>query len=151
MAIVAPQLKQLTPHGWPCNACASTTSVACTCVVRLQRRQRPAAQVMQSALQVVEGKPAALEQEPGEEEVSLLTGHLGEDAAATNQGPLLLSLLKVLLAQAGCSGSGWPGGTCLPSPSHLKLRLSLSSMPVCLSAVSYSASLKPQWGFCKPS
>ena len=60
----------------------------------------------EAVLQVVEGKPAALEQEPGEEEVSLLTGHMREDVAATNQGPLLLSLLKVLpaLATPCCTG-----------------------------------------------
>ena len=46
-------------------------------------------------LQVVQGKPAKLEHEPDEEEVSLLTGHMQEDVSATNQKPLLLGLLKV--------------------------------------------------------
>lgn len=46
--------------------------------------------------QVVEGRPARLEQEPEEEEVSLLAGHMQEDVTTTNQKPLRLGLLKVL-------------------------------------------------------
>jgi hypothetical protein len=45
--------------------------------------------------QIVEGRPAELEQETDEEEVSLLAGHMQEDVAATNQKPLLMGLLKV--------------------------------------------------------
>ncbi len=46
---------------------------------------------------MVQGKPAKLEHEPEEEEVSLLTGHMQEDVSATNQKPLLLGLLRVCL------------------------------------------------------
>ncbi len=46
---------------------------------------------------MAEGKPAALEQEPGEEEVSLLAGHMRDDTAALNQQPLTLGLLKARL------------------------------------------------------
>ncbi|EIE22407.1 putative TAF5 [Coccomyxa subellipsoidea C-169] len=50
-------------------------------------------------LQVVQGKPAKLEHEPEEEEVSLLTGHMQEDVSATNQKPLLLGLLRVMVEE----------------------------------------------------
>ena len=56
--------------------------------------------VVVGLLQVVQGKPASLEQEAGEEEVSLLTGHMQEDVSATNQKPLLLGLLKVFSMHA---------------------------------------------------
>ncbi|BDA43395.1 Transcription initiation factor TFIID subunit 5 [Coccomyxa sp. Obi] len=48
-------------------------------------------------LQVVQGKPAKLEHEPDEEEVSLLAGHMQEDVSTTNQKPLLLGLLKSMV------------------------------------------------------
>lgn len=50
---------------------------------------------MSTGMQVVQGKPAKLEHEPEEEEVSLLAGHMQEDVSTTNQKPLLLGLLKV--------------------------------------------------------
>lgn len=46
-------------------------------------------------MQVAQGKPAKLEHEPEEEEVSLLAGHMQEDVSTTNQKPMLLGLLKV--------------------------------------------------------
>lgn len=54
-----------------------------------------------ACLQVTDGKPAALELEPGEEEVSLLAGHMRDDVAAVNAQPLQLGLLK---ARAGRQG-----------------------------------------------
>ncbi len=50
---------------------------------------------MSAGIKVVQGKPAKLEHEPEDEEVSLLAGHMQEDVSTTNQKPLLLGLLKV--------------------------------------------------------